>query len=95
MRVIRVTFISLARWPGLGGPGGGVDGFLRLFAEALGATLAVRERARVLLIGATLAVRVRERVLPAGGAADGVDVTGVDFEACFAGGTTTPGNALG
>ena len=92
MRVIQVTFISLARWPGLGGPGGGgVDGFLRLFAvEALGVTLAVCRQARVLLI---------ERVLPAGGAADGVNVAGVDFEACFmaffAGffaGTTTPGN---
>ena len=52
MRVIQVTFISLARWLGLGGPrGGGADGFLRLFAvEALGVTLAVRRRARVLLI---------------------------------------------
>jgi hypothetical protein len=45
MRVIRVTFVGLARWLGLGGPGGGgADGFLRLFAaEALGATLAVCE----------------------------------------------------
>ena len=44
MRVIRVTFIGLARWLGLGGPrGGGVDGFLCLFAEALGAILVVRE----------------------------------------------------
>ena len=66
-----------------------------MFAEASGATLVVRERARVLPTGAALAVCVRERVLPAGGAADGVDVTGVDFEACFAGGTTTPGNASG
>ena len=44
MQVIQVTFISLAHWPGLGGPGGGVDSFLYLFAaEALGATLAVHE----------------------------------------------------
>ena len=93
MRVIRVTFINLARWPGLGGPGGGeVDGFLRLFAaEASGATLAVHKQARVLLI---------EQVLPAGGAVNGVNVASVDFKACFAGffagffaGTTTPGNA--
>jgi len=39
MRVIRVTFIGLARWLDLGGPkGGGADGFLRLFTVgALGA----------------------------------------------------------
>ena len=35
-----------------------------------------------------MAVRVQEQVLPAGGATDGVDVTGVDFKACFAGGNT-------
>lgn len=52
-------------------------GALCLFtAEALGTTLAVREQARVLLI---------ERVLPAGGAANGINVAGVDFKACFAG----------
>ena len=45
MQVIRVTFVGLARWPGLGGPGGGgADGFLYLFAaEASGATLAVHK----------------------------------------------------
>ena len=94
MRVIQVTFISLARWLGLGGPrGGGVDGFLRLFVvEALGVILAVYKQARVLLI---------ERVLLARGAADGVNVAGVNFKACFAGffagffaGTVTLGNAL-
>ena len=78
MQVIRVTFVSLARQLGLGSPrGGGVDGFLRLFAvEALGAILAVRRRARVLLI---------ERVLLAGGAANSVNVAGVNFKAYFAG----------
>ena len=83
----------MARWPGLSSPRGeGADGFLHLFAaEASGATLAVHKRARVLLI---------ERVLPARGAADGVNIAGVDFKACFAGffagffmGTTTPENA--
>jgi hypothetical protein len=60
---------------GLGGPRGGADSFLRLFAaEALGATLAVRGRTRVLLI---------ERLLSARGAANSVDVASVDFKAYF------------
>ena len=56
-------------------------------------TLAVYRRAWVLII---------ERVLPAGGAANGVNVAGVDFEAYFVAfftaffaGTITPGNVLG
>ena len=50
---------------------------------------------RVLLTGATLAVYVRERVLLAGGAANGIDIASINFEAYFMGGTTTLGNALG
>ena len=93
MRVIQVTFISLARWLSLGGPrGGGADSFLYLFtAEASGATLAVHKQVRVLLI---------EQILPAGGTANGINITSVNFKACFAGffagffaGTVILGNA--
>ena len=94
MRVIQVTFIGLARWPGLGGPRGEeADSFLHLFAvEASEVTLAVHKQAQVLLI---------KQVLPAKGAANGVNITSIDFKACFVGffagffaGTATPGNAL-